>query len=72
MQALPVNKGRVLHFMWVDVTCHPSFAAAFGVGADLYVERGEGTLRSWSGVVGALSSRRRRLATTSRRQRGIT
>lgn len=34
VQNAPSNKGRILHFMWVDLTCHPSFGAHFGVSGD--------------------------------------
>jgi hypothetical protein len=26
--------GRALHFMWVDLSCHPTFGDAFGLGLD--------------------------------------
>eukprot|EP00038_Savillea_parva_P020208 m.30662 g.30662 ORF g.30662 m.30662 type:complete len:513 (+) comp4734_c0_seq1:103-1641(+) len=35
VQESPSNKDRVLHFMWVDQSCHPSFAQDFGVSADV-------------------------------------
>lgn len=31
VQHLPSNRGRALHFMWVDARCHPGLAAAFDV-----------------------------------------
>jgi hypothetical protein len=34
-QQSPSNKGRVTHFMWVDATCHPNVAEAFGASLDL-------------------------------------
>eukprot|EP00041_Stephanoeca_diplocostata_P011168 m.181204 g.181204 ORF g.181204 m.181204 type:complete len:517 (+) comp18444_c0_seq1:99-1649(+) len=34
VQNKPANKGRVLHFMWVDLTCHPTFGEAFDVTMD--------------------------------------
>jgi hypothetical protein len=34
VQNQPSNKGRILHFMWVDSTCHPSFGDHFGVSLD--------------------------------------
>jgi len=30
VQKRPSNKGRALHFMWVDLTCHPKFGEFFG------------------------------------------
>jgi len=30
VQKRPANKGRALHFMWVDLTCHPKFGEFFG------------------------------------------
>lgn len=34
VQHLPSNKGRVLHFMWVDVRCHAAFGKVFDVLPD--------------------------------------
>ena len=31
VQKRPSNKGRALHFMWVDLTCHPKFGEYFGL-----------------------------------------
>ena len=34
VQKLPSNKGRPLHFMWVDLSCHPSFGEYFGLSLE--------------------------------------
>lgn len=34
VQEMPINKGRPLHFSWVDITCHPTFAESIGIYAD--------------------------------------
>lgn len=34
VQAAPSSKGRALHFMWVDITCHSAFGQAFDVAPD--------------------------------------
>ncbi len=34
VQHAPSNKGRALHFMWADITCHPSFGQAFDISPD--------------------------------------
>eukprot|EP00730_Choanoeca_flexa_P019405 TRINITY_DN9478_c0_g1_i2.p1 TRINITY_DN9478_c0_g1~~TRINITY_DN9478_c0_g1_i2.p1 ORF type:complete len:509 (+),score=152.65 TRINITY_DN9478_c0_g1_i2:60-1586(+) len=35
VQATSQSKGRVVHFMWVDATCHPSMATGLDVQVDL-------------------------------------
>lgn len=35
IQRLPSNKGRPLHFMWVDSTCHPEFGQVFDISPDM-------------------------------------
>jgi len=34
VQKLPSNKGRPLHFMWVDLSCHPKFGEYFGLSLE--------------------------------------
>jgi hypothetical protein len=34
VQDSPSNKGRPLHFMWVDLSCHTSFGEFFGMSLD--------------------------------------
>ncbi len=36
VQALPINKDRILKFMWVDLACHPSFGEQFDIRIDTY------------------------------------
>lgn len=35
IQHLPSNKGRVLHFMWVDSVCHPEYGQTFDISPDM-------------------------------------